>query len=308
MNFSLLKGNARIKRILRKPFHAYIIEGETGSGRHTLMRLILQAAVCTAQSAERPCGNCVQCRKFSSGNHPDVTYISPDIKTEGLRRILADVYYKPNEAEKRCFAIDGAEKLSVQNQNILLKTLEEPPEYAMFVLLCDSAESLLETVRSRCMTLTMQPLSDREIQSALSDRKYSGCSEEKKREATAFCDGYIGKAEQILFGSAADEYELCGQFLQALIGSDHVRMLDICCFKKRDELADFIYALRRYIAIHLHRQAAFDEQVSGMGEERLISLYSRLGKIQKATETNINATLWSTHTVRDCLAAYALKM
>ncbi|MGN0989291.1 MAG: ATP-binding protein [Eubacteriales bacterium] len=307
-----LIGNEHIKKILQKTFHAYLIEGEEGSGRHTLLRLMTAGFICSAPESRRPCMKCAQCRKFLSGNHPDVTYIDAEIKTEALRRVLSDIPYKPNEAEKRCFIIDRAEKMSVQTQNILLKTLEEPPEYAVFILLCSSKEGLLETVRSRCITLTLAPVTVQQVREVISRSEYDACSGEKKREALAFCDGYIGKAIKILNSDTDDAYKACADFSYALIKSDNAALFDICSFKKRDELAKFVDALRGYLAGHLRAVvlgdcSLLDEKVAAMGQQRLTALCSRLALISDAMKTNVNVSLWSVRLVRDCLAAYALK-
>lgn len=310
MNFNSLIGNEHIKKTLLKPFHAYLIEGETGSGRHTLLRLLAASCVCTADDERKPCMKCVQCRKFLSGNHPDVTYVSADIKVEALREVLADVSYKPNEADRKCIIIDGAEKLSVQAQNILLKTLEEPPQYVVFILVCATKEGLLETVRSRCMTLSMRPLTYEQIDKALEQEKYKDCDAEKKREAKAFCDGYLGKAESIMFAQAESIYGLCKKFAAALIKGDAPALFDICSFKKREELADFTELLQKYFGEHLRalllkNRDPFDKDTANMGEKRLTALCSKLADISRAIPSNVNVSLWSVRLVRDCLAAYS---
>ena len=162
MNFTGFYGNAPIKAVLSAhPFHAYLIEGPEGSGKHTLANLIANALVCEGENP--PCGTCRQCYKIRNHCHPDVIDLPWDLSVEDLRRVLADIILVPNDAAYQIYRIDKAEKLLPAAQNLLLKTLEEPPRYAVFLLLCQSREGVLETVRSRCQTLSLAPLPEEEI-------------------------------------------------------------------------------------------------------------------------------------------------
>ena len=168
MGLDALPGNARLKENLAAAFkqnrisHGYLICGPEGSGKHALANLMAAAAVC--RSAGRPCCTCSDCRKVLAGLHPDViTVDDPEKKTVSVdlvRQARADMYVRPNEAERKVYIFPRAQDMRTEAQNALLKVLEEPPAYGMFLLLSDAPEKLLPTIRSRCVELKLQELPD----------------------------------------------------------------------------------------------------------------------------------------------------
>ena len=169
MELSALAGNRRLKAQLsqqeggRGLSHAYIISGPVGSGRHTLGGLLAQAMVCTAPEHQRPCGRCPQCRKAQGGIHPDIAWIAgagegKPINVDQVRALRSDAYIRPNEGERKVYILEGADRMNASAQNAMLKLLEEGPAYAAFLLLSENAGGILETVRSRCETLTLDPV------------------------------------------------------------------------------------------------------------------------------------------------------
>ncbi len=135
--------------------HAYIL---TGSGARSLAGRMAAAVVCSASSG-RPCGQCRHCRKAMAGIHPDISTLSPQEGRAGIlvgqaRELRSDAFVIPNEADRKVYIIDPADKLNPQAQNALLKVLEEPPSFVTFLLVTDNANALLETVRSRCVELS----------------------------------------------------------------------------------------------------------------------------------------------------------
>jgi len=160
-----LLGNERLKAGLAAAFaagglaHCYLIAGPAGSGKHTLARILAAAMECT-EGEKRPCGRCLQCRKVLDGVHPDVITVDDParkiVPVELIRKYRADVYIKPNEGLRKVYLIPRAMDMNAAAQNALLKVIEEPPDYAAFLLLTDSAERLLPTIRSRVQTITMR--------------------------------------------------------------------------------------------------------------------------------------------------------
>ena len=139
--------------------HCYILEGPAGSGKKTLARLIAAAMECTAPG-EKPCGTCPACRKALKGEHPDIITVDSDKATvpiAEIRAMQADAYIKPNEGRRKVYIIPRARDMQGPAQNALLKTLEEPPAYCAFLLLTDTAEKLLPTVRSRAFRTPCAP-------------------------------------------------------------------------------------------------------------------------------------------------------
>lgn len=151
--------------------HAVIIEGGSAQLRRDTAVLCAAALICS-DSSEKPCGKCPSCKKIADGNHPDIITVTGTEKANSLgidkiRDIRAGAYIVPNEAPKKVYLILGASSMSEQAQNGLLKILEEPPEYASFIIECPSKASLLSTVLSRCVSFSLAPSED----SAISDEK-----------------------------------------------------------------------------------------------------------------------------------------
>ena len=154
--------------------HAYIIEGPHGSGRHTIALTSVAAIACKnrGQSDTVPCGQCANCRKILSEQSPDVSLISLEedkasIGIEAIRKIKEDLYVAPNDIDLKVYIIDDADKLTHQAQNALLLSLEEPPSYVLFFLICENSSLLLETVKSRAPTLRTERVSHEELRNYL---------------------------------------------------------------------------------------------------------------------------------------------
>lgn len=133
--------------------HAFLIEGASPRKRLEMAKYIAKSVVCSSE--DKPCDRCTQCRTTDNDSNPDVTYIVPadDKKTvtvDQIREIRRETVVLPHSAERRVFIIKDALQLNESGQNALLKTLEEPPETVVFIILVDSKAGLLPTVVSRC--------------------------------------------------------------------------------------------------------------------------------------------------------------
>lgn len=155
--------------------HAYILCGPHGSGKHTLARAIAMSLACERRSdgtAPLPCGTCATCRKILAGNCPDILTVSreEDKATMGVdvvRNLRADIATLPNDLDLKIYVIEDAHTMTTQAQNALLLTLEEPPPFVLFLLLCEDPDALLETIRSRAPLLRMQNIGESELQEYL---------------------------------------------------------------------------------------------------------------------------------------------
>lgn len=173
MGFSGLLGNTSLKQRLSASFaagkisHCYLLCGPEGSGKQTLAQYLSAALQCTEQDV--PCTTCRDCRKVLSHQHPDVIVVDEpeekSVKIKLIRDVQSDAYIRPNEGKRKVYIIPRAGLLTEEAQNALLKLLEEPPAYAVFLLLTDNAEKLLPTVRSRCVELRLEPVGQEREQS-----------------------------------------------------------------------------------------------------------------------------------------------
>lgn len=133
--------------------HAIMLRGGSDALRGRLSLFLAQVFVCDGEN--KPCGKCTHCLKAESGNHPDVVIADPTLQNEKtfkiaiVREIRDDAYIIPNEANSKVYILRSADKMNIQAQNALLKLIEEPPQYARFILECDSSSSMLETIMSR---------------------------------------------------------------------------------------------------------------------------------------------------------------
>ena len=150
--------------------HAITLEGPRGSGKHTVARMCAAALACEKKQdseAPLPCLECVSCKKVMEGKSPDLITLGTDGKAsigiETVRFLRDDVFIVPNDKEHKVYIIEDADKMTVQAQNALLLTLEEPPKYVHFFLLCENSGALLETIRSRSPILRTEPIPTEDI-------------------------------------------------------------------------------------------------------------------------------------------------
>ena len=230
MSFDALLGNERLKENLTLSIsrgrisHFYLISGPAGSGKRTLAKLLSAAILC--QGSGKPCLSCNACRKVMGNAHPDcITIDDPEHKTVAVKIVRdarADMYVMPNESNRKIYIFP--QELGIEGQNALLKILEEPPEYGVFILLSDNPEKLLPTVRSRCTELSLLALPEATLRKAL-QAEFPEADQESLSAAILRSGGYLGQAKALLAeGAVSPQTEA---FVRSFTGRDAAGMLQV---------------------------------------------------------------------------------
>ena len=179
-----------------KVSHAYILNGERGAGKKMLANLFAATLLCEKGGPD-PCNECHSCRQAESGNHPDiikVTHEKPNsISVDDIReQVNNTIMIKPYQGPYKVYIIPQADMMTPQAQNALLKTIEEPPEYAVIMLLTENADTLLPTINSRCVMLKLRNIKDTLIKKYLMETMQ--VPDYKADMCTAFAQGIMGRA------------------------------------------------------------------------------------------------------------------
>lgn len=210
--FSDIVGQEQLKEHLQKAIstdkvsHAYIINGERSSGKEFIAKIFAMTLQCERHGTD-PCGECHSCKQALSGNQPDIIYISHEkpnsIGVEDIRtQINNDISIKPYSSPRKIYIMNEGEKMTAQAQNALLKTLEEPPEYAVILILAANVDTLLPTIISRCVVLNMKPVPDKLVKNFLMTQLQ--VPDYKANICVAFARGNIGKAKML---ASSEEFE-----------------------------------------------------------------------------------------------------
>ncbi len=297
MSFEPLLGNERLKNNLinslrrGRSSHFYLISGPEGSGKHTLARLLAAAMMCSAP--EKPCLCCAPCRKVMEGLHPDfITVDDPEKKTVPvalIRQAREDVFVRPNQSDKKVYLFPRAQDMGVPGQNALLKILEEPPGYGVFLLLTDNAEKILPTVRSRCTELSLQPLPGELLRRQL-QKQFPQVNGASITAAIARSGGFLGQAQALLNQEQA-ALPQTQDFITALCEKNHLLLTQTLLSMdkwKREALLDM---LQQWIALAENAMAcrAGMSALSPLAESLAAARSPRqlshiIGQLQKAVQ------------------------
>ena len=186
--------------------HAYILHGERGMGKLNIAKEAAKAIQCESNAPEKTdktgeaCGQCKSCHQAESDNQPDIKYVIPSKKTLGVddirEQVNDDALIKPYGSPYKIYIIPKSDTMTVQAQNALLKTIEEPPSYAIFILFAANTDAFLPTILSRCVMLNARTVAEGEIVDELKS-KY-GVGDYDAKVAASFAGGNIGKAEKLI--------------------------------------------------------------------------------------------------------------
>ena len=207
-----------------KVSHAYILTGEKGKGKKALPNAFALSLLCEKGGTE-PCLECHSCRQVLSGNHPDLIYVTHEkpasIGVEDVRSQINDTMaVRPYNGGYKIYIVDEAEKMTVQAQNALLKTIEEPPAYGVILLLTSNEDAFLSTILSRCVQLKLKPLKDSVVKTYLEETM--GVKEQDADVYTAFARGNLGKAIHL---ASSEDFKLMHSEMLYLL--NHLKEMDI---------------------------------------------------------------------------------
>jgi DNA polymerase-3 subunit delta' len=156
--------------------HAYLIQGERGTGKEAMATLIAKSLFCTDKDGLEPCHSCNMCKRIDSGNHPDVHWVVPEgqsIKIEQIKNLQKEFTYSGVESNKKVYIIKSAETLTLNAANRILKFLEEPSRQTTAIMLTENSSAIIPTIRSRCQVIDLQPLNPKSFQKKLMDEGVS---------------------------------------------------------------------------------------------------------------------------------------
>ena len=281
---------------LQKVSHAYILDGEEGAGKNMLARAFAQTLQCERGGTE-PCGECHSCKQAQSGNQPDIIEVTHEkpasIGVEDIRgQLCGDIQIKPYSSPYKIYIVDEAEKMTVQAQNALLKTIEEPPAYGVIMLLTTNADAFLQTILSRCVTLKLRPVKNEIIRPYLMEKYH--IPDYQAEVCTAFARGNVGKAERL---AQSEQFaELKSHLLHLL---RHLRDMEVyelteavrSVSEYKTEINDYLDLMalwfRDVLLFKATRQIdglVFAEEINAISAQAQKSSYEGLERILKALE------------------------
>lgn len=217
--------------------HGLIIEGEEGIGKKTLAKDIACALVCRGN--DKPCGECAQCKKAIGAIHPDISEYIPagtanSFHVDTVRNIINDAYVQPNEADYKIYILANAHCMNQNAQNALLKILEEPPKYVVFILTTNSKSALLSTVLSRSVCVSLEGVDIERAANYITSHCENVDYNTAKKTVETF-NGNIGKAIDSLQDSKTSELvDVCNKICKALTTSNEYEMMTLCSVFQKD--------------------------------------------------------------------------
>ena len=285
-----------------KVSHAYIINGEEKSGKKMIAEAFAMALQCEEGGVE-PCGKCRSCRQAIDRNQPDIIYIGEDdvledkktksISVDEIRTLLNnDIAIKPYSSKYKVYIVDNAEKMNVQAQNALLKTIEEPPAYGVILLLTTNADSFLPTILSRCILLNIKTVEEEQIKKYL--MKAYQIPDYKAEICASFAQGNVGTAIELASSDSFNEMKhevlsLVKKIEEVEIYELGLTIKNIAIYKQR--MNEYLDLLTLWYRDVLYMKATddvnnliFKDEVYDIKKQAAKKSYSGIEKILQALE------------------------
>jgi DNA polymerase-3 subunit delta' len=298
----------------RRNRHAYLITGTNNIGKNQLAHAFAMALNCETEDAIlRPCGECRSCRLINSGNHPDMIYSERDertgaLKIDTIRDVMRLLALKPFSSRYRIAIFDGFDNAQPRAQDALLKTLEEPSQHAILLLLAQSTENIMPTIRSRCQIIPLRPVPQETVKQVLLD---DGAEEEQASFLAGLSSGRVGWAlkayrDEVVMQEREDMLNRLSEVIQ---GNRAVRFriaedLDKIAKKDKQAMELLLEQWQSYWRDAL--LLAENSPVKPCNTDRKVELQQLVQMIQpkdalralQATRTMLNATLKTNANVR----------
>ena len=316
LEFKDILGHEQIKEHFQnaaatgKVSHAYILSGEEGMGKKTLANAFAMTLLCE-EGGREPCMQCHACKQVLSGNHPDLIYVthekSASMGVDDIREQINDtIMVRPYSSQYKIYIVDEAQKMTVQAQNALLKTIEEPPAYAVILLLTTNASAFLPTILSRCVMLTLKPVPDEQVRSYLME--HVQIPDYQADICVAFAQGNIGKAVELASSDTFQEIKTAAMHLAKHIPDMEISEInqnvkDVATFKM--DIQDYLDLLAIWYRDALYFKATNDingcvfkdeiniivEQTKKASYEGISTILEALQKAKARLNANVNFDL-----------------
>lgn len=317
MNWTAVLGQPLAVRLLQHAVvtgrlaHAYLFVGPDGVGKRTVARVLAKTMVCRTRSVEgAPCGECPSCIKADviPSVHPDIRFVEPEgrlVKTDQIRALQAEMYARPTEGNTRIAIIDEVDHMNAEAGNRILKLLEEPPSYALLVLLTSNLAGVLPTIVSRCQVVNFVPVSTENIADILAAR---GITPDASRLLASLSGGSIGRAVALSEDADLTERrEAALQTVEQLIRCDDFEVISLSesLEKQRESLDERLeWALLFFrdallttqkdsesLLINRDKQRELTSLGEALGEARLIQMLNIVGETRQRLQRNANVRL-----------------
>ncbi len=280
----------------KKLSHSYLVTGEPGAGKKTIASTFAMTLQCEEGQTEA-CMKCDSCKRAIGNNHPDIITVTHEkpgsISVEDVReQLIHDVAIRPYQSHYKIYIVPDAQMMTPQAQNAILKTIEEPPEYAIILLLSTTAESLLPTIRSRCVQLNLKVVDDQKIKKYLMERLQ--VPDYQADIDVSFAHGSIGRAQE---AATSQEFaEVTENALRVLRFADSMEIYELTDIIKKlsaeklkieDYLDIFQFWFRDVLMLKATQEAdklVFKQEINYIREQARERSYENIEKILESID------------------------
>ncbi|TFJ93019.1 DNA polymerase III subunit delta' [Lentibacillus salicampi] len=290
--------------------HAYLLQGERGTGKEAVALLLAKTLFCSNRSGVEPCQECNACKRIDSGNYPDLHWIEPDgqsIKKEQIEHLQKEFTYSGMETDQKVYVVKGADTLTPNASNRILKFLEEPSKQTTAILMTENSSSIIPTIRSRCQIIDLKPLHPQAFQEQLIHQGISRRSAVLLSTLTNNLDEAVSWSEDEWFAQAR---KLMIQLVETFSTNAHDAYLFIHQqwlphFKERPQqeqgLDLLLLAFKDILYYHIGRKdamtvfakddAAIENLVLFFSQEKLLDILNKLLDAKRKLKQNVHPTL-----------------